>query len=223
MPESLFGDDLFDRPTARIAPGAVHVPGWLTAAEQAWLLDRAREWAAGPVPPRSALINGHPMSVRTVCLGWHWQAGGYSRAATDVNGNRVLPVPDWLVRLGRRALLESGHPAEQAEQYTPDTALLNAYDPAAKMGMHRDADERSAAPVVSLSLGESCVFRFGNAETRTRPYRDLTLASGDLFVFGGPARFAYHGVTKILPGTAPEHLGLRGERLNLTLRETGLR
>ena len=88
--------------------------------------------------------------------------------------------------------------------------------------MHADKDERSAAPVVSLSLGSACVFRFGNAESRGRPWHDITLESGDLFVFGGPARFAYHGVTKTIAGTERPDIGLAEGRLNITLRESGL-
>ena len=92
----------------------------------------------------------------------------------------------------------------------------------AKMGMHQDRDERSDAPVVSLSLGDTCVFRFGNTEHRNRPYVDVELRSGDLFVFGGPSRFAYHGVTKTLPGTGDPDTGWTSGRLNVTMRETGL-
>ncbi|MBT2469796.1 alpha-ketoglutarate-dependent dioxygenase AlkB [Streptomyces sp. ISL-66] len=102
-----------------------------------------------------------------------------------------------------------------------DIALINFYDGDSRMGMHRDAEERSPAPVVSLSLGDSCLFRFGNTDSRGRPYQDVELRSGDLFVFGGPARRAYHGVPKVLPGTAPPGLGLTG-RLNITLRVGGL-
>jgi DNA oxidative demethylase len=76
--------------------------------------------------------------------------------------------------------------------------------------------------VVSLSTGDSCVFRFGNTETRRRPYPDVELLSGDLFVFGGPARFAYHGVPKVHPGAADPATGMNGGRPNITLRETGL-
>ncbi len=89
------------------------------------------------------------------------------------------------------------------------------------MGLHQDRDERTDAPVVSLSLGDRCVFRLGNTETRTRPWTDLELSSGDLLVFGGPARFAYHGVVRTLPGTADPELGLVG-RLNITVRQSGL-
>jgi alkylated DNA repair protein (DNA oxidative demethylase) len=90
------------------------------------------------------------------------------------------------------------------------------------MGMHQDKDERSDAPVVSLSIGDTCLFRFGNTDTRGKPYTDVELLSGDLFVFGGPSRFAYHGVPKIRPGSADPAAGLTGGRLNITLRETGL-
>ena len=65
--------------------------------------------------------------------------------------------------------------------------------------MHQDKEERAGAPVVSLSIGDACVFRFGNTETRGRPYTDVELRSGDLFVFGGPSRWAYHGVPRSCP------------------------
>jgi alkylated DNA repair protein (DNA oxidative demethylase) len=90
------------------------------------------------------------------------------------------------------------------------------------MGMHTDKDERSPAPVVSLSLGASCVFRFGNTQSRNRPWTDVELESGDLFVFGGPSRLAFHGVPRTLPGTGDPGIGLDGGRLNITLRESGL-
>jgi DNA oxidative demethylase len=203
-----------------VAPGAVHRPGWLPLDRQAWLVEQFREWAAGPVPPVAAKVRGHEMSVRTVCLGWHWQPYRYSRVASNVNGQPVLPMPDWLAALGREALTEVADP--EAGSYGPDTALVNYYDAAAKMGMHQDKDEVSRAPVVSLSIGDSCRFRFGNTTSRGRPYVDLELASGDLFVFGGPSRLAFHGVTRILPGTAPTGCGLTSGRINITLRVTGL-
>ncbi|MFC5799471.1 alpha-ketoglutarate-dependent dioxygenase AlkB family protein [Streptomyces formicae] len=210
---------LFPRERAVVAPGAVHVPGWLPAARQRELVEACRDWARGPVPIRhTRLPGGGVMSVRTVCVGWHWQPYRYTRNADDVNGERVAAFPQWLADLGREAVAEAygGH-----EAYAPDTALVNFYDGAARMGMHQDKDERSGAPVVSLSIGDSCVFRFGNTEDRGRPYTDVELASGDLFVFGGASRFAYHGVPKVYPGTADPALGLTG-RLNITLRETGL-
>ncbi|WP_018179206.1 alpha-ketoglutarate-dependent dioxygenase AlkB family protein [Jongsikchunia kroppenstedtii] len=204
------------------AAGAIHVPGWLTLDQQRWIVGQFHRWTDGPVPIRAATVRGHQMSVRTVCLGWHWQPYKYTRAATDVNGAQVLPFPDWMVRLGRRALLDAGYPEAEANAYLPDTALVNYYDADARMGMHQDKDERSSAPVVSLSIGDSCTFRFGNATNRGKPYTDLRLRSGDLFVFGGESRLAYHGITRVHPDTAPDGCGLAAGRINITMRTTGL-
>lgn len=218
----LFGDDLVDLPTPELPEGAYCVRRWLTPEQQRWIVARFREWADGPVPIRAAKVNGHEMSVRTVCLGWHWRPYEYTREAVDVNGNRVLDFPDWMVRMGRKALVAATGDPHAGDDYTPDTALVNYYDGDARMGMHQDRDERSTQPVVSLSIGDTCRFRFGNTQTRTKPYQDLDLASGDLFVFGGPSRLAYHGVTKVYPGTAPADCGLSTGRINITLRVTGL-
>ena len=88
--------------------------------------------------------------------------------------------------------------------------------------MHQDKDELTDAPVVSLSIGDSCLFRFGNATNRNKPWADVELQSGDLFVFGGASRFAFHGVPRIYPGTAGSDSGLSNGRLNITLRVSGL-
>jgi alkylated DNA repair protein (DNA oxidative demethylase) len=210
-------ESLFDRERTEIAPGAVHVPGYLTVEQQRELVDACRGWARRM--RHTKLPSGGVMSVQTVCLGWHWVPYRYSRTVDDVDGAPVAPFPAWLGDLGREALERAyGEPQE----YRPDAALINFYDDAAKMGMHQDKEERSPAPVVSLSIGDTCVFRFGNTETRGKPYTDVELKSGDLFVFGGPSRFAFHGVPKVLPGTADPATGLTTGRLNLTLRETGL-
>ncbi|WNI23076.1 alpha-ketoglutarate-dependent dioxygenase AlkB [Streptomyces sp. ITFR-16] len=214
---------LFPRPRAVVAPGAVHVPDWLPVERQRELVAACREWARGPVPLRhTALPGGGVMSVRSVCLGWHWQPYRYSRTADDVNGAPVAPFPAWLGELGRAAVAEAYGQDGPVRSYAPDTALINFYDDTARMGMHQDREERSGAPVVSLSIGDTCVFRFGNTQDRGRPWTDVELASGDLFVFGGPSRFAFHGVPRIRPGTGGPGTGMSGGRLNLTLRETGL-
>jgi len=142
--------------------------------------------------------------------------------ATDVNGTRVLEFPEWMVQLSRRALVESSGDPRAGDDYTPDTALVNFYDDVARMGMHQDRDERSLTPVVSLSIGDTCQFRFGNTTNRNLPYEDIALSSGDLFVFGGASRLAYHGVMKIFPGTAPPNSGLGNGRVNITMRVTGM-
>jgi alkylated DNA repair protein (DNA oxidative demethylase) len=210
------------RPRRELAPGATWVPAWLSLEQQRWLVVRFHEWAAGPVPIRGATVRGHEMSVKTVCLGWHWRPYEYTREAVDVNGNRVLDFPDWMVRLGRKAVVEASGDPRAGDGYTPDTALVNFYDHDARMGLHQDKDERARDPVVSLSIGDTCQFRFGNTHNRGRPYQDIDLASGDLFVFGGPSRLAFHGVPRTHPGTAPEGCGLETGRINITMRVTGL-
>ncbi|MCX4631417.1 alpha-ketoglutarate-dependent dioxygenase AlkB [Streptomyces sp. NBC_01443] len=222
--------ELFPRERTEIAPGAVHVPDWLASERQRELLEACRAWARPPAGLRTVRTpGGGTMTARQVCLGLHWYPYGYARTAVDGDGAPVKPMPGWLAELGREAVTAAGgRPGTgtgtgpgtgTAEAY--DIALINFYDGDSRMGMHRDAEEKSGAPVVSLSLGDTCVFRFGNTASRGRPYQDVPLRSGDLFVFGGPARLAYHGVPKVLPGTAPPWLGLTG-RLNITLRVGGL-
>ncbi|MEV4871787.1 alpha-ketoglutarate-dependent dioxygenase AlkB [Streptomyces syringium] len=213
-------DELFPRPAAEIAPGAVHIPGWLEEAAQRRLLADCREWAKPPAGLRTVRMpSGGEMSVRSFCLGWHWFPYGYARTVVDGDGSPVKPFPDRLGELARAAVAR----AYGQETVTPeyDIALVNFYEAGSHMGLHRDGDEKSDAPVVSLSLGDTCVFRFGHPGGRTRPWTDVELRSGDLFVFGGPSRLAYHGVPRTRPDTAPPGLGLTG-RLNITLRVSGL-
>ena len=173
------------------------------------------------------------MSVKITCLGWHWYPYRYSRTVDDGDGRPVAPFPDWLGDMSRRAVSDATALCESKDGggvadgpgleglFRPDVGLVNWYGPAAKMGMHADRDERSPASVVSFSVGDSCVFRFGTAAGRGRPWEDVILESGDVFVFGGPARLAYHGVPKTMAGTADPALGLEG-RFNVTVRESGL-
>ena len=104
----------------------------------------------------------------------------------------------------------------------PDLCILNYYDDEGRMGLHQDKDEdpssiAAGVPVVSVSLADTARFLFGGLRRRD-PVEPLPLASGDVFVFGGPARLRYHGVSRILPGTAPPALDIRG-RFNLTFRQ----
>ncbi|MGH3319427.1 MAG: alpha-ketoglutarate-dependent dioxygenase AlkB family protein [Streptosporangiaceae bacterium] len=208
---------------AEIAPGAVHVPDWLDAAGQRELVEACRGWARSPAPMRAARTpGGHAMTVRTVCLGWHWRPYRYSRTAEDVDGAPVTPFPEWLADLGRRAVADAYQDPAASGGYRPDVALINYYDDAARLGMHQDKDEHADDPVVSLSIGDTCVFRFGNTAGRNRPWTDVELRSGDLFVFGGPSRYAYHGVPRVMPGTADPAGGLGQGRLNITMRVSGL-
>ncbi|NJP65800.1 alpha-ketoglutarate-dependent dioxygenase AlkB [Streptomyces spiramenti] len=223
-------EELFPREPALVAPGAVHLPAHLDPASQAELLSACRGWALPPAGLRTVRTRGGVMSVRQVGLGLHWYPYAYARTAVDGDGAPVKPFPGWLGEWAHAAVLAAARAAADAAAPGPggatasgayDVALVNFYAEGARMGMHRDMEERSPAPVVSFSLGDACVFRFGNTEGRGRPWRDTELRSGDAFVFGGPARLAYHAVPRTLPGTGPGRLGLRG-RVNVTVRVSGL-
>jgi alkylated DNA repair protein (DNA oxidative demethylase) len=203
-----------------LAPGAVHVPDWLDLDRQRRLVVACREWAGeGPGIRAAVLPNGGRMTVRAVCLGWHWYPYRYSRTRDDQDGSPVTAFPEWLGDLGRAALADAyGGPRD----YRPDIALINHYDADARMGLHRDSDEKAPDPVVSFSIGAPCVFRLGNTGTRGRPWTDVELRSGDLVVFGDGSRLAYHGVPKLLPALDVPDTGLASGRLNITLRVSGL-
>ena len=197
---------------SRHASGLRLIPGYLDRAAQAAL---AREIAGvlehaplyTPRMPRS----GKPLSVRmSNCgeLGWISDEAGYRyERVHPETGSAWPPIP--------RVLLDAwqdlaGYP------HPPEACLINFYGPTAKMGLHQDRDEQDfSAPVLSLSLGDACVFRIGGLR-RTDPTRSIELKSGDALLLAGDARLAFHGVDRILPGTSTLLPG--GGRINLTLR-----
>ncbi len=219
-----FGLTADERPSERreLLPGVVHVARWLGFDEQQALVREFRRWAEPPAGLRHPRVPaGHVMTVQSVCLGWHWYPYVYSRTADDTDGAPVKPMPDDVVALARRAV-GTAYDAAAAERYAPDAAIVNLYAPGAHLGLHQDWEEPAAAPVVTISLGDTCVFRMAGVDRRTSPFTDILLESGDLLVFGGPNRLIFHGVPKVLDGTAPAGLGLPAGRLSITVRETGL-
>ncbi|HEY4928371.1 MAG TPA: alpha-ketoglutarate-dependent dioxygenase AlkB [Acidimicrobiales bacterium] len=220
-------DRLLPRSPEAPLPGVVLLPCWLDPEQRIELVDRCRAWGKASGGPRSPQMrNGTPMSVEMVGLGWHWYPYRYSRTRDDGDGGRALPFPTWLGGLARRAVVDAVATdplvATDPEGFAPDVALVNWYRPGAKMGMHVDSDEVVTAPVVSLSVGATGLFRFGTPASRGRPWVDLPLESGDVVVFGGPARRAYHGVPRLVPRTVDPSVGELPGRLNVTIRQTGL-
>lgn len=218
------GDEL-ERKWREVLPGVVHVPDWLDVEAQRGLVEDFRRWAAPPAGLRHPKVpTGHLMSVQSVCLGWHWRPYAYSRTADDTDGAPVKPLPTKVADLARAAVDAAYRPVGGIETrpYEPDAAIVNLYAPGAKLGLHQDDEEPSDAPVVTISLGDRCVFRLAGIDQRTSPFTDVELRSGDLLVFGGPNRRIFHGVPKIFPGTGPDDIGLDAGRLSITVRQTGL-
>lgn len=208
---------MFPREPSRLDDEVWHIPDWLGEPEQRELVAQCRMWGqdpAGAAKPR--MPNGSRMSVETVCLGWYWYPYRYSRFLDDTSGDPVKPFPDLLASLARRAI-DSTYGSSAVSE--PDCAIVNRYAGGAKMGLHQDNEERVEAPVISISLGASCTFRFGNNEGRTKPWDDITLRSGDLVVFGGSRRRSFHGVTKVHEDA--QSMTALGERLNITIRTVG--
>ncbi|WP_193615420.1 alpha-ketoglutarate-dependent dioxygenase AlkB [Desertimonas flava] len=205
----------------RPLPGVVLIRRWLDLDRQRDLVAQFRTWAVPPAGLRHPRMpTGHLMSVQSVCLGWHWYPYVYSRHADDTDAAPVKPLPADLVEVSRRAVADTG-PWPTA-RFEPDAAIVNLYAPGSKLGLHQDGEEPSDAPVVTISLGDTCVFRLAAVDRRTGPFTDLELRSGDLLVFGGENRRIFHGVPKVRDGTAPGGLGLPPGRLSITVRETGL-
>lgn len=202
-----------------LGPGAIYLKHYLSSDEQIHLAARCLELGEAAVGFYTPIVRGrYPMSVRMLCLGRHWNATSYSYEdiRSDVDGQPVPALPVDFESLARRTALDAGFPVR------PDICIVNWYRAGSRMGLHQDKDEsdaslESGAPVVSLSLGDTAKFLFGGLRRR-EPVETVQLESGDAFVFGGPARLRYHGVTRILPNTAPVGLGFEG-RLNLTFRQ----
>lgn len=198
-------------PGLTLGEGLTYHPGYLDRAAQDELLAEisAILEQAPPFTPRMPRTSA-PFSVRmTNCgeLGWVSDVDGYRYQRTHpVTGAPWPPLPPGLLQAWRDL---GGYSAP------PQACLVNLYASTARMGLHQDRDEDALdAPVVSLSLGETAIFRVGGLGRRD-PTRSVRLKSGDAFVFGGPARLIFHGVDRVLGGTSP--LGFVG-RINLTLR-----
>jgi DNA alkylation damage repair protein AlkB len=202
-----------------IAPGAVHLNGYLLLADQRALVDECRALVDGAVPAYVPVVRGGgKMHVRMLCLGRHWNGKTYQYEAlrSDFDHLPAPPLPDTFKALARDIARSAGMTLDA------DLCILNYYDAEGRMGLHQDKDEseRSIAaglPVVSVSLGDTARFLFGGLR-RKEPVDARLLESGDAFVFGGPARLRYHGVSRIVPGTAPPELHMTG-RFNLTFRQ----
>jgi len=182
------------------------------------LWDLCRALADGPVPMYTPTVRGgRTMSVGMLCLGKHWNGLTYTYEdrRSDFDGLPVPEIPPPLAALATAATRHAGF------EMHPDLCILNYYTSDAKLGVHQDKDERpetiaAGIPIVSVSLGDAARFVVGGL-SRKDPMRPLILRSGDVLVMGGPSRLRYHGVTRILPGTAPEGTG--PGRFNLTFRQ----
>jgi alkylated DNA repair protein (DNA oxidative demethylase) len=210
----LFDDDPVARSSEPLEEGAVVLRGFALTEAPALVEEAGRIAEAAPfrylVTP-----GGYAMSVAMTncgCVGWVSDRTGYRYDPVDPDTGKPWPaMPAAFLRLAARAAAEAGFTG-----YDPDACLINRYTAGAKLGMHQDRDEKDAwAPIVSVSLGLPAVFLWGG-KRRGDPVRRLRLESGDVVVWGGPARFIYHGVAPLQDG---QHALTGAARINLTFRK----
>ena len=211
---SLFDSDSLPSSHEQLEEGAVLLRSF-AAAEAPLLVEEVARIAQGAAFRHLVTPGGYTMSVAmTNCgrVGWVSDKTGYRYDAVDPHTGLPWPaMPDAFLDIAARAAAEAGFP-----RYDPDACLINRYIAGAKLSLHQDRDEKDPhAPIVSVSLGLPAVFLWGG-KRRADPVRRLPLESGDIVVWGGPARFVYHGVSPLKDGQHP----LTGAaRINLTFRK----
>lgn len=197
-----------------LADGAVLLRGFAKGADTALLAGVNQVIAQAPLR-HLVTPGGHRMSVSMTCcgsLGWVSEPSGYRYHPIDPESGKTWPaLPDSLLAFAATAALHAGF-----ENFAPDACLINCYEPGAKLSLHQDRHERDAvAPIVSVSLGLPAVFLFGGMQRGDRPQR-YRVVHGDVAVWGGPARFAFHGVAPLAEG---HHPMLGRKRINITFRK----
>jgi DNA oxidative demethylase len=211
---SLFDSEPLAPSVERLQEGAVLLRGFVTA-DAPMLMEEVTKIAQSAAFRHLITPGGHTMSVAmTNCgrVGWVSDRKGYRYDPLDPDtGSPWPPMPGVFLETALNAAAQAGFP-----NYEPDACLVNRYVAGAKLSLHRDRDEKDAwAPIVSVSLGLPAVFLWGGLR-RADSLRRLRLESGDVVVWGGPARFIYHGVAALKDGQHP----LTGAaRINLTFRK----
>jgi len=214
--------DLFDglpvsTATETIAPGAVLLRAFAQPDEAA-LLPAIEEVVNQAALRHMQTPGGHTMSVATSScgsLGWVSDLRGYRYATHDPLSGQPWPaMPLCFSELATRAAAAAGYAGFQ-----PESCLINQYEPGAKLSLHQDRNEKDrSAPIVSVSLGLPAVFLFSDLLRSNHPLR-YRLVHGDVVVWGGPSRLAFHGVAPLADG---DHAMLGRRRINLTFRRVGL-
>ena len=207
-------DDVGQPHREELAPGAALLHGHALPLADAVLA--ALHKVAEAAPFRHMVTpGGFAMSVAmTNCgvAGWVTDRTGYRYDPCDPDSTRPWPcMPDAFLTLATGAAAAAGYP-----DFAPDACLINRYQPGARLSLHQDRNERDfAAPIVSVSLGLPGVFQFGGLK-RNDPVRRIALRHGDVVVWGGPARLAFHGVAQVPDGLHPL---IGRQRINLTFRK----
>jgi len=215
-----------------LEPGIVLMKHFLSSSEQQAIADMSFEKGddeqSGFYKPKVLIWNKLcQMKINQMCLGLHWNARlhKYEETRSDHDNSRVHPLPDLFRQTCARAV-EASKALDPANipSSSPNSCIVNFYEEGATLGFHRDASEskqniREGRPVISLSVGSTAEFQYYHGKDGRSSKKTILLESGDVLVFGGPARLMYHGVPKVHIEKFPEHLNMKKGRLNVTFRE----
>ncbi len=195
----------------------IEVARYLTISEQIAVVDACRAVIRQAPLFQKVMPSGakfHYVCTSAGDYGWISDRQGYRYVDTHPLTQQPFPaIPPIIARIARAAA------AQYDLSLRPESALINWYGADGSLGLHQDKTERCLAPVISFSLGDDCQFIIGGLE-RTDPKRSLVLHSGDVLIMGAEHRLVFHGVKRIMAGTAPAELGWReAGRINITVRQ----
>ena len=225
-------DPQFPVRVRRLGNGIVHIQNMISMEMQKRLARRVLLLGESPAGFYRPSFEGRQMHLSTFCLGHHWDTVShtYTAVRSDSDGLPVLALPEDLMDLaaGIQHDLNQKRQEKMFPEMLPEACIVNHYTAEGSLGLHQDLDESSSSldkgiPVISLSLGCSARFLFTMGPSETSETQSCVLKSGDIFIFGGPARRLHHGIAKVFPRTTPKSLQAdmegRPGRLNLTFRQ----
>ncbi|GJZ72733.1 oxoglutarate/iron-dependent dioxygenase [Tanacetum coccineum] len=211
-----------------LRPGMVHLKNYISINDQVEIVKICQEFGMGPGGFYQPGFNsGAKLNLHMMCFGRNWDPQTKYAARYRCDGSQTPPVPDKLVSLVKTSIKDSQAHDDKIPSMHPHICIVNFYTTTGRLGMHQDRDEssnslRKGLPVVSISVGDSARFLYGHNRD-VRKANEVLLESGDVLIFGGKSRNAYHGVKVIIPNSAPlpllQQSKLRPGRLNLTFRQ----
>ncbi|XP_071729223.1 DNA N(6)-methyladenine demethylase ALKBH1D-like [Rutidosis leptorrhynchoides] len=208
--------------------GVVLLKNYVSVSDQVKIVNTCQQFGMGRGGFYQPITNnGGKMNLHMMCFGRNWDPKTKYNSKYRSDGSHALPLPHQLISLAETSIKDSQAYDDRMPSMDPDICVVNFYTSTGKLGLHQDRDESESSlkkglPVVSISIGDSAKFLYGNSREVGKA-KVVLLESGDVLIFGGKSRLVYHGVTKIIPNSAPlsllQQVKLRPGRLNLTLRQ----
>ncbi|GJR01322.1 oxoglutarate/iron-dependent dioxygenase [Tanacetum coccineum] len=211
-----------------LGPGMVLLKNYINISDQVKIVNTCQEFGMGPRGfYQPGYKGGAKLNLHMMCFGRNWDPQTKYDPYYRSDGSQAPPVPDQLISLVESSIQDSQAHDDKIPSMYPDICIINFYTTTGRLGLHQDRDESQNSlnrglPVVSISIGDSAQFMYGNSRDVEKA-KEVLLESGDVLIFGGKSRHIYHGVKTIVPNSAPlplvQQSMLRPGRLNLTFRQ----